>query len=40
MNWIIRHEEQYLEERSGDEYREYRSHVRRWVQGAAAQVID
>jgi protein-S-isoprenylcysteine O-methyltransferase Ste14 len=27
----IRHEEEYLEEKFGDDYREYRKNVRRWI---------
>jgi len=31
MDRIIRHEEEYREERFGDEFREYRSRVRRRI---------
>ncbi len=31
MDRVIRHEERYLGERFGDEFREYRSRVRRWI---------
>jgi protein-S-isoprenylcysteine O-methyltransferase Ste14 len=38
--WFILYEEPYLEKKFGDEYREYKRHVRRWIPGLKPFITD